>query len=722
MSINDHESDCSSYSYCPDFKTFIDNSNELFFIRLHPIHAEQSNKVPALQNENVSRNQMSFRNEYKRMSLRKDRGKLLNKLGDKKSRYQILKKNAYQHSNGVLKELKIGLTSKAGKLPKKPISNQKRENIFETIFNASLIMGPDKRFLLDKINEGSVLSKDLIVGDYIKSIDGEIITSENINSVLKRIQNQSSFKIVAYESSKDELESSQEEMKITKPIEMIANKSQLFHLDQESHELVFSLNLVVKNDYVSDDDFTSVFSFPPKENNFLQKLKGSFLTISSILNSSFGPPTLSMLQVHDTNFYITYTVNKEKHFIFLGFNSNYTRLFDVHQHTSNIVKFFDFVYPDFVAINDYSNLITFCEMIKVQLLKRSSDVVNFEQLFSSSSYVPLPKEIVLRINDSLSELEAMDYRNWNETLMELFGKFNVCGSCLFYKSSLVCSHFSDNEMENVELFLRNSCIKLLYENCLVREIAIIQRVYPKQYQSYNMENDSTKSKVFLLVAGHGNLMMCVMVEENGYNINPDTETQSSKYLINFLEEIDDLLDHLKIVGIENLTRIWINSAKRPQCKSFVDSPSDSQEMGLKTLKEEDDESEHDFDSQIGSQKSSSGFDMNDFSDTIYKDLTEIIPQVSVTISCLFYNLLHNSNFSYFRLSLLDHKMLFTISLSLISRKSSILQRSTSETLTMFWLTSSGADALKFTTCFRKLSGSILCSLKRTARFLISQHR
>lgn len=278
-------------------------------------------------------------------------------------------------------------------------------------------------------------------------------------------------------------------------------------------------------------------------------------------------------------------------------------------------------------IRDTQHLSVICENVKIQVMKDSSSV-KFEELFSCSIHVPLPKEIVLRINDSLSELEAMDYRNWDETLMELFGKFNVIGSCLFYKTSLVCSHYNEADMANVELFLRTSCLKLIYENCSqIREIAMWQRVYPKNYQSFNAENDSSKNKVFLLIAAHGNLMMSVMLEENGYNTK--VETQSSNYLIYFLEEMDDILDHLKFVGIENLTRIWIQSAKRPQCKNLEkmrDELTTLPTEPLKSLKEEEEGSEHDFDSQIDSQKSSSGFDMNDFSDAFYKDFTDIIPQ------------------------------------------------------------------------------------------------
>lgn len=630
----DRESNCSSYSYCPDFKNFIDETQEkLFYLRLHSVDFKK--QINLHQNDNL------FRNEYKRMSLRRDRG-ILSKIAGGKKRslfeWKILEKNKYEHADGKLKELRIGSVTKTRKTskPTKPISHQHdKGNLFEALFNATLILGPDsKRFLISNINEGSVFAKDLLVGDFIKSIDGDILSVENISDVLTRIQNQKSFKIVAYESYKDEFES-HEEIKITKPADVIINKQKLFHLEAETHELIFSLNLIVKNESTNEDSegFITLFSFPPKENNFLHKLKGSFLTIASIVKSSFGSPKLSTVKVHNTKFYVSYTLkNDEKQFLFLGFNSKYTKQLDVCHHTSNLEKFFDFIYPNYFEIRDFYELETMCEMMKIQLQKGASEVVNFEQLFSCSTNVPLPKEIVLRINDSLSELEAMDYRNWNETLMELFGKFNISGSCLFYKTSLICSHFSESEMEYVELFMRNTCFKLIYQNCLVREIATWQRVFPKNYQSFNMENDSTQNKVFLLVAAHGNLVMCVMLEENGFNVKHEVETQSSNYLIYFLEEMDDILDHLKSVGIENLARIWINSAKRPQCKPLGEKANEQAQeypsaLGhLKSLKEEDEESEHDYDSQIGSQKSSSGFDLNDLSDAIYKDFTDIIPQ------------------------------------------------------------------------------------------------
>jgi hypothetical protein len=93
----EHESDCSSYSYCPDFKNFIDeNENKLFYIRLFPTEVnpiENRSQIHQVNNENL------FRNEYKRMSLRRDRGILSKITGNKRKSlfdWKILDKNKYE--------------------------------------------------------------------------------------------------------------------------------------------------------------------------------------------------------------------------------------------------------------------------------------------------------------------------------------------------------------------------------------------------------------------------------------------------------------------------------------------------------------------------------------------------------------------------------------------------------------------------------------------------
>lgn len=520
--------------------------------------------------------------------MRKTKG-ILSKISSgakfKKSSFdvKILTKHKYEHADGILKE--FTLTLKSNKLSKLTSAFNVDENLFELVFDTGLILSPDgARFLIHRINEGSIFLKEPLVkvGDLLKSIDDELITIKNIHTVLRRIQSQKSVKLVLQEFYPDtsNIGANSEEIKLTNFLELLEKKNKLFNIGESDKELVFSLIFINKNESSSDDsdDFETVFCYPPVASNFLFKLKGSFLTLDSITESAFGTrPIITSIKLNGSTYHLSYSLRSaDNEFLFLGFNSKYVNsIFAVKYIVQNLIKFLDFVFPNFRRAENADQINGICHMIEIQLRKESENgMVNFEKLLGEPHLIPLPKEIQLRINDCLSELEAMDYRNWNEDLIELFGKFNVIGTSLFYKNSMICSHFNVVDTLNVELYLKNYCLKLLYNNCALKDMVIWQRVYPKDYQSFNIENDSEINKVFLVIVAHGNLLMCVILEENGYNapIDPDATEEELKendnYLIYFVEEIEDILDHLKIVGIENLTRIWINSQKRPQCKGF----------------------------------------------------------------------------------------------------------------------------------------------------------
>lgn len=635
----------SSIYYNPEWKNLIDHQGNLFFVKCHPFETQSGSSQPS--------DHLIFRNEFKRISLRRNKG-ILAKIGGKKLKknlydLKILNCHKYQHPDGILKEFLINIKpSKFGKLTKS-LTHQSEENLFENIFNATVLLSPDgKRFLVDKIHENSIFSKEtsIKIGDVLKSIDGELIVPENIHDLLKKVQNQKNLKLVLQEFYPDEISLSTEEMKLTKLEDLVENKEKLFNLGTEMPEMIFSLILMRKVIVPGseDEDLQTVFCYPPKDSNLFHRIKGAFLTIDSILNSSFSTaPLVTSFGIQDKIFHLSYhSRNQGQELLFLGFNSHFSKLFDVKFHTKNFMEFMNYYYPNFSKNDNFQELQNFCDLFKIQLMKvSSSKIPQFESLFNLNVNVQLPKEIYLRINDSLSELEAMDYRNWNENVMELFGKFNVIGTCLFYKTFLICSHLNVQDQSNVELFLRNHCLKLLFSCCSIKEVVIWRRVFPKEYQSFNLENNSEINKVFLVIVAHGNLLMCVLLEENGYcgpavqdtedsqeNAEEDKK-ESANYLIYYLEEIEDILDHLKIVGIENLTRIWINSQKRPQVKYLYDDSDflptvETETVSLKTI-QEDQEEDSDWEN-MDSQKSSSGFDMTDLSDNIYKEFTDIIPQ------------------------------------------------------------------------------------------------
>lgn len=92
--------------------------------------------------------------------------------------------------------------------------------------------------------------------------------------------------------------------------------------------------------------------------------------------------------------------------------------------------------------------------------------------------MPLPKEAQLRIDEALNELEAMDYREWNDEPLKSHREFYILGSALYFRRYMLASHLPIGDLLDLESFLRTHGILRLLETTKVRELVIWQQIYP----------------------------------------------------------------------------------------------------------------------------------------------------------------------------------------------------------------------------------------------------
>lgn len=203
--------------------------------------------------------------------------------------------------------------------------------------------------------------------------------------------------------------------------------------------------------------------------------------------------------------------------------------------------------------------------------------VRFENILQEPHYVVLPKEGQLRIDDALNEMEAMDYREWNDEPLKSQREFYILGSALYFRKYLLASHLSKSDMLDIEAFLRTNGIYLLIENKPVRELIVWREIYPNSFCSYRNHNNvqTNQSRWFLSIVGRNQLFAAVIVESR-HKINPDEPSSSSANVSGYIgpsrfyiDEIQDTLDHLQANGIENLANTWLNANKRPEVCFFL---------------------------------------------------------------------------------------------------------------------------------------------------------
>lgn len=199
-----------------------------------------------------------------------------------------------------------------------------------------------------------------------------------------------------------------------------------------------------------------------------------------------------------------------------------------------------------------------------------------EDSLREGHYIPLPKEGQLRIDDALSEMEAMDYREWNDEPLKSHREFYILGSVIYFRKYLLASHLAKSELLDIEAFLRTNAIFLLIENRPVRELIIWQEIYPKSMINDNFGlneiiNSNKSSRWFLTIVARGQLCMAVILESRYLDPEGISSSTTSDYIGPsrfYIEEIQDTLDHLQIDGVENLANMWLNANKRPETLLF----------------------------------------------------------------------------------------------------------------------------------------------------------
>lgn len=217
-----------------------------------------------------------------------------------------------------------------------------------------------------------------------------------------------------------------------------------------------------------------------------------------------------------------------------------------------------------------------CSIMKLMLSLTLPAQARFEDSLQESHYIPMPKEGQLRIDDALSEMEAMDYREWNDEPLKSHREFFIVGSALYFRKYLLASHLPKSDLLDIEAFLRTNAIYLFIENRPVRDLVIWREIHPKSMDGDNFTenrngNSNRAQRWFLTIVGRNQLFMAVILESRHMEIEGASSSTATDYIGPsrfYIEEIQDTLDHLQTGGVENLANTWLSANKRPETLLF----------------------------------------------------------------------------------------------------------------------------------------------------------
>ncbi|XP_037048340.1 protein inturned [Bradysia coprophila] len=556
----------------------------------------------------------------------------------------------------------------------------RRCTVCEALLGVVTSFAEGKRVIIDGFRPNSQLSlnKVIKVGDWLKAINDVEVSTDTIDSVLLNFQGPTEVRLSLQRTVAEEsiIDHQNVVNKVTSLDEFVANAGLIFDSNKwDTDDMIFSvMYMTMKNsDEQSSDGQDVLFCYPVKEKNCLYTSRGSFLTLSSLLLSTFKTsPVATTMQVNNQDYHVIYLAYEED-LLIVALSSNYATLQEAKLKTTEIVRCIECLHQTVptAIVHDHmwQNILSIVSQI--YLSRDTTDNVLFEQALLEPHYVPLPKEAQIRIDDALGEMLAMDYREWNQDEpLKSHREFFMIGCSLYFKSYLLASHLPPVDLIDIEAYLRVFGIFNVLESQTVKDMVLWREIHPKSVERGLVQKDHIygipKGRWFLAVCARYHTLLAVILESRQMTSGDEQLciTPSPFYI----EEIQDTLEHLRTGGVENLAVTWISSNKRPQViqennenpmgntnpesqskkteiisilkrrnnstenvsefskpipsagGSSVNSQTFSDDSNHKL---DDDESDSDWDGFP--DRSSSGFDVSELTETFLKEVSDVIP-------------------------------------------------------------------------------------------------
>lgn len=177
--------------------------------------------------------------------------------------------------------------------------------------------------------------------------------------------------------------------------------------------------------------------------------------------------------------------------LLIALSSKYATFHDVKQKTIETTRYLQLIhqslsqsfqleqrqYHQHPSIDTNFNIVDLF-LIQTHRFLATTSHIKFEETLRECHFVSLPRDVQSRIDDTLGEMEAMDYRHWNAEPLKSRREFYVLGSALYFRRYLLASHLPAADLLDIETFLRMNGIYLLMDNKSVRDLVIWREIFP----------------------------------------------------------------------------------------------------------------------------------------------------------------------------------------------------------------------------------------------------
>ncbi|XP_059057559.1 protein inturned isoform X2 [Achroia grisella] len=145
--------------------------------------------------------------------------------------------------------------------------------------------------------------------------------------------------------------------------------------------------------------------------------------------------------------------------------------------------------------------------------------------------------------------------------------YTVIGSCLYYSEHLLSSHLQDEDLKEINAFLKlNGILKLSVDKEL-EKLVIWKEVFVNEHRKVKSDNNELRipdGRWFLLVVGKGHFILATLMEAGGCTEDAVGVTPPSPF---YVEECESCLALLYEVGLDKYLSLWLSTNTQPQLET-----------------------------------------------------------------------------------------------------------------------------------------------------------
>ncbi|CAG4935912.1 unnamed protein product [Parnassius apollo] len=574
-----------SESSVPEWDSDIGEDGELVFIKVK--HTNESNDIntPLLENCET----FKLRSDFKRASTRRStRGRIFKVLKNRKAKFDNRNDNNKEAESNATSNTKKTTIDDNNKfviiqVSKNMIFNSEKNCQIEKLFGISLETHMDGKTLIVAnflIEAKAIYMPRVKAGYHLLKINGIEVNSCNINSVLQRVIDDIESPKLTFQVVTDSFNIDPLKLLSLKHVPMENSLTQLLK------ESMCSVLFICCNDieYQSNDDKGVLYCYPrPYNQNYLYNTRGAYVTLNHLTPKSLGTsePVTSSVLYNNTLINIVYA----QHFndlLLLAVPNKNLDLFSIKKIIRDIVGMLEFLYGSLKACFTKPNNVDkldglFARFFVTLLFDKSNDSMSkqdskvrsmlLEDILAAHT-VTLPLEVKIQVDDAITELEAADYREWTDDVENFQRLYTVIGACLYYSGHLLSSHLCDEDLVEINAYLKFNGILRLSVEKEMEKLVMWKEVFIKEHRNQT-NNDKNENRIpdgrwFILIVGKGHFLLATLMEAGGCTEDAVGVTSPSPF---YVEECESCLELLYEVGLHKYLASWFSSNTLPQVET-----------------------------------------------------------------------------------------------------------------------------------------------------------